>query len=364
MNLSEEQSKVVHATESQIAVIGPPGTGKTRVLTERIKWLLEQGVPQTDIVAITFTNFAANEMRARLPECKDMYIGTMHSYAAQLLIKNGIQVNLPQIIATGDFSQLINRANSVTLEMKPIKFLFVDEVQDLCDFEFTFINRLRAENLFLGGDSDQCIYRFKGANPKLFNDYCKNEKTKTYILTHNYRCGQNIIEWAEYFVMYMPDRIPVTVTGNLINRGWVHKVDFEETIFNIINSKTYGNWFVLTRTNSELDAAARELRSYGIPFTSFKQGDFTNEEIKKFLENDEVKLLTIHSAKGLEADNVVVIGARNWNDEEKCIEYVASTRARKELYWCPSIGAPKRRANKKKPYKPTPKAPTPGIVWE
>ena len=41
------------------------------------------------------------------------------------------------------------------------------------------------------------------------------------------------------------------------------------------------------------------------------------EEIEKFLRNDEVKLLTIHSAKGLEADNVIVIGCRNWSSEEK-----------------------------------------------
>lgn len=360
MKLSEEQIKIAHATEKQIAVVGPPGTGKTRVLTERIKWLLEQGVPQTDIVAITFTNFAANEMRSRLPECSGIYIGTMHAYAALLLARNGVALDLKDIAAKGNFSELIQQANNMNLRMNCIKYLFVDEVQDLCDYEFTFIKRLKYENIFLGGDSDQCIYQFKGAKPNLFIEYCKDKQTTTYLLTHNYRCGQNIIEWAEYFVIDIPNRINVQVTGNLRERGWVHKVDFHEAVQHLINSKNYGNWFILTRTNNELELAAAELKILNIPFTTFKQGDFTNEEIERFLKNDEVKLLTVHAAKGLEADNVIVIGVRNWTTEEKCIEYVAATRARKELFWCPSLSGGFKRKVNKTISKPVPK----GIVWE
>ena len=117
-------------------------------------------------------------------------------------------------------------------------------------------------------------------------------------------------------------------------------------------SNAFGNWFILTRTNAELEKIAEELTNIGVPFSSFKQGDFTNEQIKQFLKNDEVKLLTIHSAKGLEADNVIVVGARNWGDnrEEKCIEYVAATRARKLLFWCPTVCAPKRKKNENSGY--------------
>jgi superfamily I DNA/RNA helicase len=44
-------------------------------------------------------------------------------------------------------------------------------------------------------------------------------------------------------------------------------------------------------------------------------------------------VLTIHTAKGLEANNVIVIGAKFYNLEERCISYVAATRARNALYW-------------------------------
>ena len=51
------------------------------------------------------------------------------------------------------------------------------------------------------------------------------------------------------------------------------------------------------------------------------------------MNENTVKVLTIHTAKGLEAKNVVVIGAR-WNDvEERCINYVAATRAKELLVW-------------------------------
>jgi superfamily I DNA/RNA helicase len=51
------------------------------------------------------------------------------------------------------------------------------------------------------------------------------------------------------------------------------------------------------------------------------------------MKADTVKVLTIHSAKGLEADNVIVIGPKFYNLEERCISYVAATRARNNLYW-------------------------------
>lgn len=350
--LSEEQLEIVQAPENQIAVIGPPGTGKTRVLTERVKYLLEQGVPQNRIVAITFTNFAANEMRSRLPKCDNMFIGTMHSYAAKQLTLNGYSSEALRFINAGDFNNLIRFALTHDIIFPEIDYLFVDEVQDLCDFEFEFIGKLNGKNIFYGGDADQCIYQFKGAKPNLFNDYCRMKNTKLYILTHNFRCGQNIIDFSKYFMKDIKDRIDIPVIGNLVEKGWVQRTDFLSALNELCGSNSFGNWFILTRTNAELEKIAEELTNIGIPFSSFKQGDFTNDQIKQFLKNDEVKLLTIHSAKGLEADNVIVVGARNWGDnkEEKCIEYVAATRARKLLFWCPTVCPPRIRKNENSEY--------------
>ena len=62
------------------------------------------------------------------------------------------------------------------------------------------------------------------------------------------------------------------------------------------------------------------------------------------MRENTVKVLTIHTAKGLEADNVVVIGARNRDVEEKCVSYVAATRARNLLVWAYKTNTRKPKA--------------------
>ena len=69
------------------------------------------------------------------------------------------------------------------------------------------------------------------------------------------------------------------------------------------------------------------------------------------LKDNRVKVLTIHTAKGLENKNVIVSGARLYNEEERKIAYVAATRAEQSLYWCPSIcgrGKKNRPTNRNK----------------
>lgn len=89
--LDEDQLKIVNAdvNEKNICVVAGAGSGKTTVLTERIRHLIEkEGVTPIEIVAITFTNAAADEMRERLSDIKDvdtMFIGTIHSFANALL---------------------------------------------------------------------------------------------------------------------------------------------------------------------------------------------------------------------------------------------------------------------------------------
>ena len=95
----------------------------------------------------------------------------------------------------------------------------------------------------------------------------------------------------------------------------------------------YKDWAILTRTNQEISTFTSLCYKYNIPFETFKQGDLSKDELNEKMQHDTVKLLTVHSAKGLEWPNVIVVGMRYSSIEERCICYVAATRARDNLIW-------------------------------
>ncbi len=98
--LNAAQREAVQAIHGPVLVLAGAGSGKTRVLTRRIAYLIgECGVDPRDILAMTFTNKAAGEMRERVEDllqrsCKSMWIGTFHSLCARLLRAHAERVGL------------------------------------------------------------------------------------------------------------------------------------------------------------------------------------------------------------------------------------------------------------------------------
>lgn len=109
--LNPQQQDIVKDTRGPLLVLAGAGSGKTRVLTYRIAYLLSQGVKPWNILAITFTNKAAKEMRERLEQlvgnqAHDVWMGTFHSICLRFLFRFGKEIGLETFTIIDDKEQL------------------------------------------------------------------------------------------------------------------------------------------------------------------------------------------------------------------------------------------------------------------
>ena len=100
--LNDAQRQAVCAPAGNVLVLAGAGSGKTRVLVHRIAWLLAaEGVSPYGILAVTFTNKAAGEMRGRIEQllgipASGLWVGTFHGIAHRLLRSHWKEADLPQ----------------------------------------------------------------------------------------------------------------------------------------------------------------------------------------------------------------------------------------------------------------------------
>lgn len=426
ITLDSQQSEIVHSGYDNILVIAGAGSGKTRVLTERIKYLIDSGVPAVNIVAITFTNMAAEEMRDRLssiPTIGDAFIGTIHSFANKILSNSGEEYEIyseehdlrfyrylirkychhltldryfeykdldrqvsslkvdPDVLSNfftsgeraefkllnrkaceiedGDnypesidtlckennvitFDDLIVKANDYFTSIgASVEHLLVDEFQDIGPLEFKFFVGLHPINTFFCGDDFQSIYSFKGGAVDIFMSLANNPDFHCYYLTNNYRNGSAIIDFASQIIDQVNIKIPKEITpcrdfeGEYIVDTKLHLGYYLQQI---LDKGDFKDWFILTRTNKELFDLMVTCDSFGIPNVTFKREGMSMNQIQSLLASDKVKILTVHTSKGLESPNVLLFGnfpvqtpSYIRNEEERKVMYVGITRAENKV---------------------------------
>lgn len=108
--LNDVQKEIVKDTEGQLLVLAGAGSGKTRVLTHRVAYLLDNNVPAWQILAVTFTNKAAREMRERLvalsgQKAKDVWMGTFHGICLRILARFGSEIGFEKFTIIDDKEQ-------------------------------------------------------------------------------------------------------------------------------------------------------------------------------------------------------------------------------------------------------------------
>ena len=130
--LDPSQEEAAHAPRGPLLLEAGPGTGKTRTLVGRIIFLLEQKVPPTAILALTFSNRAAEEMRSRVADADPkgaarIWIGTFHAFGLELLRKYGTHIGLPAR------PRVLDPSDSIALLERLLPDLNLDHYQNLND---------------------------------------------------------------------------------------------------------------------------------------------------------------------------------------------------------------------------------------
>lgn len=175
--LNDKQREAVAAPLGNYLVLAGAGSGKTRVLTQRIAWLIGvENVPEGNILAVTFTNKAAAEMRHRIEftlsqattqRLFGMWVGTFHSIANRLLRSHYLDANLPQ-----DF-QIMDSEDQIRLLKRLLKLHNIDEKYYPPKQVAWFINAqkdkgLRAEKVLVDDENGQKLVQIY----QIYQDAC------------------------------------------------------------------------------------------------------------------------------------------------------------------------------------------------
>lgn len=343
MELSELQEQIINSNATKIVVIASAACGKTRTLTERVRYWLRMGVNPSEICAITFTNAAANEMQVRLgADYKDgMFIGTIHALAARFLLMGGYGAEVGQAIDDEEFDLFFTFIQKHPDCVQHYTHVLVDEAQDLSINEYDFIFRMiNPEFFFVVGDYRQNIYEsLKGASYKYIVGLAERPDVVKFDLNENYRNKANILQRAKQTLraIGMVDNSRAMSLGGTVYEG---RLDMDTLLYWITTVDTYKDWAILCYSNEDIQWMMSELKKRSIPVINFNQKQKTKKELDDLVNTNAVKVLTVWGAKGLGFPNVAVYGT-NWllknkknmdkHREGARVDYVAYTRAMNSL---------------------------------
>ncbi len=363
-NFNEGQKCATRHFQGPALVLAGPGSGKTRVITYRTKYLIEHyGVDPSNILIITFTKAAAMEMRQRFQAMTEgKYVtasfGTFHAvffgilrhaygYSADNIVRDEQRnrffkeeishMNLDiedeaEFIGniTGEISRVKNERKNIleyealscdteafrklfqkydnflrrqnwidfddmllfTYELlsqrkdilqawqNKYQYILIDESQDMNQLQYDIMKLMAAprNNIFMVGDDDQSIYRFRGAKPEIMMNFLKDyPEAKQILLDTNYRSRKQIVEAAIKVINHNTNRFakeikaarsegnPV-ITALFDNQKEEYDCMIEKILYYHKQGGKYSDIAVLCRTNRQPGALAEKLMEYNIPF--------------------------------------------------------------------------------------------------
>ena len=222
-------------------------------------------------------------------------------------------------------------------DIRGIDALFVDEFQDVDETQFNIFKKVVCKKKFFIGDPWQSIFVFRGADGAIFT---KLDDFDLYKLKYNYRSYQCIVDYAsEVYQRLKPfiedeDESCISAVQSISSAG-IHCArgdsDGSVSILDPFGNNIYINNKDVVKHLSNEQAA---LQFYKVLNQNPMVLCRTNKRVKEIQEMGYTNVSTIHQAKGLEYDNVIVIDHPITSMEDLNVAYVALTRARDNLIVC------------------------------
>lgn len=380
MSFNKSQTEAIGHTTGPMLVLAGPGSGKTKVITERTRHLItDQGIDPSHILVITFTKAAATEMKERFYRLMGgkkypVTFGTFHAVFFQVLkyaygfhggnivkeeqrfqfmreiifkmhleyedenefigellgeislVKNtGIPLKhyyskncakeiFEQIYQAYDYRMKQNRLidfddmlvycyelfdqrkDILSAWQRKFQYILIDEFQDINQIQFEIMKMLALpeNNLFVVGDDDQSIYRFRGAKPELMLGFEKSyPEAKRVLLDVNYRSPREVVEASLRLISHNAERFDKKIQAydaikpaqeqesqdkgvqkkrhSVSYHLWESqqeegKAIIEQILKDCKNGRSYNDCAVLFRTNTQPRLFMSQLMAYNIPF--------------------------------------------------------------------------------------------------
>lgn len=356
IHLTDEQQLIVYEDiQSNILVVASAGSGKTMTTLTRIKYLIDQGIDESSIILTTFTCDAANDMKRRLSDIMG-YKTTVRACTIDALSKYYVSKLTTEhtFKYVGEYSfEFLNIIKNDATVINDIKYLFVDEFQDVNEIQFNLIQEFYKNNVkvFVVGDDAQNIYSFRGSDVRYIINFLNDfPDSKAFFLTKNFRSTSQIVDLANACIECLQNRIPKTMiaanTSEFNNKPSIryfsnHNDHIEFLISEVStlvnNGVSYDEIAIISPINNILYSIEDKLTEARIPNICLEG----KQESRVMKANGYICLCTIHKAKGLEWDVVFLVGisdslipklknAKNIEDDRRLF-YVGITRPRKEL---------------------------------
>ncbi len=371
--LTPMQRMAIITHEENNLILAGAGSGKTSVILAKVGYILKKGYALEDeILVLAFNKKAQQELEERLKNRlnKNITIKTFHAFGNSISLESETLVpNKTRLTSfasslvkqssekeSQNFDEMITKATqAIETEqyISPYRYLFIDEFQDISEDRNRLILALKKQNdanITVVGDDWQSINKFAGSNIDIIQNFeAYYGSTATIKLDYTFRFNQEISEASQNFILKNPAQIHKNIKSRKKSKNqsfylywYTSSKNMDKYIEQIIK-------LIKKKTNNDFSKKFYKKSIMILSRYSFNEPKNLKYLQDTFSETLDISFSTIHGAKGLEADYVIITHLENGKfgfpseqskeadeflyAEERRLFYVALTRAKEKIFF-------------------------------